>query len=433
MFTPRRWVVVTAKYAASLLAGIVFALIGQGLTLAIALGILSGRGIHRSLSSGSVVQLGLGTLAAAALWGGIGVGVGAVVRNPDIGAVIGVLVWVFVVENLLFGFVPSVGRFTPGRAQDALTGMSADHLLPAAAGGIVLLAWSLGLLAAGLIATRARDVDESSHMARPRAPRPRTDRDARLGQCSGMTPEGPVTNTPSASYWEEDAMSKAASDDCASWSSCGRGCCRAHSRAARSGVGDPGAREANCARCARRRRACALPPGIAIPPLAMWRGQARACAAIAAQPSLVTNPKPFYDEGNNTAYFTITGSLNGKPVHFSGESDWTPQMALIDKLGLAAPNGQPLRLEPSRHGTVGGNKKQTFAPGVLRPGDLVTCRVHRSYQGIPLAMSVPIHRGFGSMSGAGPQGVMAVRVRANGAVIASCVARDRLPLLTTNE
>ena len=158
VFTPRRWVVVTAKYAASLLAGIVFALIGQGLTLAIGLGILSGRGIHRSLSWASIVQLGLGTLAAAALWGGIGVGVGAVVRN-QIGAVIGVLVWVFVVENVLFGFVPSVGRFTPGRAQDALTGMSADHLLPAAAGGLVLLAWSLGLLAAGLVATRARDVD----------------------------------------------------------------------------------------------------------------------------------------------------------------------------------------------------------------------------------------------------------------------------------
>jgi hypothetical protein len=154
---------------------------------------------------------------------------------------------------------------------------------------------------------------------------------------------------------------------------------------------------------------------------------AKACAAIAAQPSLVTNPKPFYDEGNNAAYFTITGSLNGKPVHFSGESDWTPQMALIDKLGLAAPNGQPLRLEPSRHGTVDVNKTQTFAPGVLRPGDLVTCRVHHSYQGPPLAMSVPIHPSFGSMSGTGP-GVMAVRVRANGAVIASCIARNRLPL-----
>jgi ABC-type transport system involved in multi-copper enzyme maturation permease subunit len=158
VFTPRRWVVLTAKYVASMLAGIAFAVVGQGLALVIGLGILSGRGIHRALGWGSVSQLGLGTVAAAALWGGIGVGVGAIVRN-QIGAVIGVLVWVFVVENLLFGFVPSVGRFTPGRAQDALTGMSADHLLRAAAGGAVLLVWSLGLFAAGLAVTRARDVD----------------------------------------------------------------------------------------------------------------------------------------------------------------------------------------------------------------------------------------------------------------------------------
>ena len=154
---------------------------------------------------------------------------------------------------------------------------------------------------------------------------------------------------------------------------------------------------------------------------------ARACAAIAAQPSLVTNPKPFYDNGPNTSYFTITGRLNGKPVHFSGESSWTPQMALIAKLGLAGPHGQPLHLQPSRHGFVGLNRTHTFAPGVLRPGDFVTCRVQHGYQGLPLAMSVPIHRGFGNMRGATP-GVMAVRVRADGAVIVSCLARDRLPL-----
>jgi len=154
---------------------------------------------------------------------------------------------------------------------------------------------------------------------------------------------------------------------------------------------------------------------------------AKACAAIAAQPSLVTNPKPFYDGGDNAAYFTITGNVNGERVHFSGESDWTPQMALIDKLGLAGPNGQPLHLEPARHGTVVVNKTRTFAPGVLRPGDFVTCRVPHSYKGHPLAMSVPIHPGFGNTFGAEP-GVMAVRARSDGAVVASCLARNRLPL-----
>jgi hypothetical protein len=154
---------------------------------------------------------------------------------------------------------------------------------------------------------------------------------------------------------------------------------------------------------------------------------AKACAAIAAQPSLVTNPKPFFDGGSNTAYFTITGRLNGKPVHFSGESDWTPQMALISKLGLAGPHGQPLRLEPRRHGFVGFGQTHTFAPGVLRPGDLATCGVRDTNEGTPLATSVPIHEGLGNEVGEAP-GVMAVRVRADGAVVASCIARNRLPL-----
>jgi hypothetical protein len=102
-------------------------------------------------------------------------------------------------------------------------------------------------------------------------------------------------------------------------------------------------------------------------------------------------------------------------------------MALIDKLGLAGPHGQPLRLEPRRHGSIGLGQTHTFAPGVLRPGDLVTCRVHHSYRGLPLAMSVPIHRGFGGTFGAVP-GVIAVRARGDGAVTASCIARNRLPL-----
>ncbi|MGH3054064.1 MAG: hypothetical protein ACRDL7_03685, partial [Gaiellaceae bacterium] len=49
------------------------------------------------------------------------------------------------------------------------------------------------------------------------------------------------------------------------------------------------------------------------------------------------------------------------------------------------------------------------------------------YRGPALAMGVPIHRGFGNEFGAMP-GVMAVRVRPDGAVIASCIARNRLPL-----
>ena len=50
-----------------------------------------------------------------ALWGAIGVGLGAIVRS-QVGGIIGLLVWGFVIENLLFAFVPSVGRFAPVHA-----------------------------------------------------------------------------------------------------------------------------------------------------------------------------------------------------------------------------------------------------------------------------------------------------------------------------
>ena len=154
---------------------------------------------------------------------------------------------------------------------------------------------------------------------------------------------------------------------------------------------------------------------------------AKACAAIAAQPSIVTHPKPYFDTGPNTWDFTITGRLNGKPVHFRGESSWTPQMELINKLGLAGPHGQPLRPEPLRHGSVGLNQTRTFAPGVLRPGDFVSCRVGHSYARPALSIAVPIRQGGGGYRGTQP-GVLGIRMRTDGAVITSCLARNQLPL-----
>ena len=115
VYTPRRSLVVGAKFAASLLAGLGFGVVAVALAFGLGLGILALRGIHGALSGGAIAQLVLGTLAASALWAGLGAGLGAIVRN-QVGSVIGLLSWVFLVENLLFGFVPSVGRFTPGRA-----------------------------------------------------------------------------------------------------------------------------------------------------------------------------------------------------------------------------------------------------------------------------------------------------------------------------
>jgi hypothetical protein len=160
---------------------------------------------------------------------------------------------------------------------------------------------------------------------------------------------------------------------------------------------------------------------------------ARACAAIAAQPSLVTDPKTSLNWTPNEMpgpdwYFTITGRLNGKPVHFSGAAPWMTQIPLIDKLGLTGARGLPLRPERLRVRFVGLNETRTFAPGVLRPGDRVTCRVHHSYRGPALAMGVPVQRGVGPYEDSSTPGLMAIQVRTSGAVVASCLARNRMPL-----
>lgn len=157
LFTPRRERVLAAKAAAGLLAGLVFGIVGEGLGFAVGYLALHGRNIHLVLSGGEIALLLLGTFAGTALWGAIGVGVGALVRN-QVGAIVGLLAWGFVAENLLFAFVPSVGRFAPAHAQDALIGLTTDHLLHATAGGLILAAWTLALAVAGTTIAARRDV-----------------------------------------------------------------------------------------------------------------------------------------------------------------------------------------------------------------------------------------------------------------------------------
>jgi hypothetical protein len=157
LFTPRRSKVLSAKLAAGLLAGLVFGAAAVGLALGVGSLILSARGIRSSLDGGEIALLVGGGLAGIALRGAFGVGLGAIIRN-QVGAVIGLLAWDFVVNGLLFGLAPSVGRFMPTTAADALMGLKSEHLLAPAAGGAVLVGWTLILALAGVLLTRRRDV-----------------------------------------------------------------------------------------------------------------------------------------------------------------------------------------------------------------------------------------------------------------------------------
>ena len=157
LFTPRRGKVLSAKLTAGLLTGFVFGAVSLAIAIGVGSLILSARGIPSALSGSDFRVLVFGGLAGTALCGAFGVGLGAIIRN-QVGAVIGLLAWDFVVNTLLFGLAPSIGRFMPTPAADALMGIRTAHLLPPAAGGAVLLAWTAALALTGLALALHRDV-----------------------------------------------------------------------------------------------------------------------------------------------------------------------------------------------------------------------------------------------------------------------------------
>jgi ABC-2 type transport system permease protein len=157
LVTPQRTRVVSAKLVAGILAGLVFGLVAEVLAFGIGRGILSARGIDSSLDGRDVTLLLVGSIVGSALWGGIGVGLGAIVRN-QVAAVIGLLAWALVVDNLLFGLAPSVGRFTPSASANALLGLDDSDLLAPGAGGAMLVVWVAALAAVGIALIQRRDV-----------------------------------------------------------------------------------------------------------------------------------------------------------------------------------------------------------------------------------------------------------------------------------
>jgi ABC-2 type transport system permease protein len=159
---PSRGRLVGAKLLAHLGAGALFGLAAYGLAAALALPILSARGVDTGLTADQAFEMIAGGTAATALATAFGVGVGAVVRN-QVGAVIAVLVYLFMGEPLLM-LIPSVGpaiedyglhsvlaslAASPGESSDELSQVT---------GGLLLAGYVAVLIAAGVALLRNRDV-----------------------------------------------------------------------------------------------------------------------------------------------------------------------------------------------------------------------------------------------------------------------------------
>ena len=84
---------------------------------------------------------------------------GALIPNQIL-AVLGALIWLFLIEALLVAFLPTVGRWLPGGAANGLLQSSSfdNDLLDPWAGGLLLVAYALGFAALAARTTLRRDV-----------------------------------------------------------------------------------------------------------------------------------------------------------------------------------------------------------------------------------------------------------------------------------
>ena len=157
LFEPRRRVVLAAKLAAVALTGLLFAVVCVALSFGAGLAILAARDVDVAVTGSHTLALTLGTLATAALSAMLGCTVGALIRN-QVGAVVVLAAYSLAVESVLFAAVPSVGRYLPGQAGNALAGLPDDNLLAPGTGASAIVAWTLAFIAAATVRTERSDV-----------------------------------------------------------------------------------------------------------------------------------------------------------------------------------------------------------------------------------------------------------------------------------
>lgn len=157
LFEPRRRVVLAAKLAAAALVGGVFACVCVALSFAAGLAVLGARDVTIVLTATRPLVLVFGPIAGCALGAMLGVAVGTLIRN-QVAAIVAIAAYAFVVDAALFASLPSLGRYLPGKASDALAGLPTAHLLAPGLGAAVYLAWTLAFLATATVRHNHSDI-----------------------------------------------------------------------------------------------------------------------------------------------------------------------------------------------------------------------------------------------------------------------------------
>lgn len=151
---PRRWRVCMAKAVAATAVAVTYAVA----TLAVALGLVwlytVVEGIGLPMGADVWTFMGM-SVAAVVVNAVLGVGVGSALRS-QVGAIVAVLVWLFVIESLIGGLLPSLAPWTPFAAGNAMVTPHGEMAIGVATA--VALGYAALAMAAGTWLTEHRDV-----------------------------------------------------------------------------------------------------------------------------------------------------------------------------------------------------------------------------------------------------------------------------------
>jgi len=155
--TPDRARGLAAKALAAVLVGLAFGAIAWLVVLALGIPILAGRDVPLP-AAGELAGLMARDLLAAALFAVLAVGLGALITHQA-AAILITFLGLFIALPALGAVAGFVEDFSPVGAAAALTGeFGRGDAPPAWAGGLVLAAWALIALAAGIVALQRRDI-----------------------------------------------------------------------------------------------------------------------------------------------------------------------------------------------------------------------------------------------------------------------------------
>ena len=147
---------VVAKLSVATGIGVLFGALSAVVAMAVADHVYTLKGYSFPLDSSDAWTTLTGAVLYAALFGGIGAATGSLVRN-QVGAIVGWLVWLAVVENIVVEISASLGRWLPVAAGRALVRDPAGELLSQPTAALVLALYGVAIMSAAIVAERRRD------------------------------------------------------------------------------------------------------------------------------------------------------------------------------------------------------------------------------------------------------------------------------------